>query len=803
MSAWGFRLRLGIRTWMRTPLLAATAIATLALGVGVSTAVWSVANGVLFNVVPWPREPDRMVFLTSLRLSQDAQQEGTTPAAFLDWRAQASAFDGMFATQFVALSLTDGDESAFVEGSAVSVESAALFGVTPLLGRLFSPQDAAPDAPRVALLSQGLFERRYGGDASIVGRTIEMDGEPVTVIGVLQREQFFPGPFAQIVVPLKLEAASASRAERILDVFGLLREDATLAQAQAELDVIAKRLQEQYPATDAGWTVRAQYVYDAFSGGQRTRAAVALMLAAVGFVLLIVSANVANLLLARSAARTKEMATRAAVGASRMQLGSQLLLESAVLGIAALPFALVIGSGTVDYFLSLVPPTITWMDTLLRFDAPVLFFAFGVSLATVVIFGLIPALQASRVDLQRVLKEGGGRGATVARPWLRQVLAVAQLGLAISLLVTTVLIVQSFNVLQSRDPGLDADRLLVTQIPLPAARYPAAVHWREFQRAMAREIASDPNVESVGAVMFAPFGYPGPTLAFSIDGRDAVEGDVPGALFAPVTSDYFRTLGLDIVRGRGIEADDREGGVPVTVVNEALAQRYFPGEDPIGRRIQSGETSYEIVGVVRSYSNVGLRDPPVPQAFTPFEQGPTSTIGLLVRAKKGDPGAVAPAVRRALRAVDAALAVPALLTMEQRVVDQIWAARFLKGVMLLLSLVALVLAVLGVYAVISYSVAQRSQEFAIRAALGAEPAGIARLVLRQASLLALWGTLIAFGICWLLRPMLGSILYSGVSFSPAAFAATAALLALVALLAAMQPAMRATRADPMLALRAE
>jgi putative ABC transport system permease protein len=805
MRALWSQLRLAGRSWLGAPLVAATAIGTLALGVGVTTAVFSVASGAILNVVPWSVDANRLVSLQAVRPRQTTEEsQDTTRGAFLDWQAQAQSFEGLTAWEFSLTNLTDGDDGGIVvEGQLVSPGSLTLFGVGLELGRPFGPQDVEPGAAPVAILSHGLWERRYGADPALVGRTIEIDDSPVTVVGVLREDQYFPGPATQLVRPLRIAASeSSSRTERTLFVVALLKPGVSIAQARGEMEVISRRLEQQYPETDAGWTVSVRRIAEVFAG-ERVRRSVVVLGAAIVFVLLIVCANIANLLLARSAARGKEIATRSAVGASRAQLVAQLLLENAWIAALALPIGLLIGRGMVELFLSMIPATINWMDQVFRFDVPVLLFALAATAATVLVFGLVPALQSSRVDLQRALKEGGGRGATAARPWVRQALAVAQLGLAIALLSTAALIIDSVNRMQARDPGIDVDQLLVTSVQLPASRYPTPAHWRRFQADLLHSLESVPGVEASGSVNFPPFGFPGGRVSFSVEGQALqAEDEVPSALYSNVSQDYFRALGLDIVRGRGIGADDREGGVPVVVINATLARRHFGDQDPLGRRLTISGSSREVVGVVSDFYNLGLRDSPVPHLFVPFEQDPWSTLGIVVRSRSS-PAALAPAVRTALRQLDTALPFPGFFTMAQRVENQIWTARFMERLMLILGCVAMLLAALGVYAVISYSTAQRAHEFAIRAALGAEPRGMAALVLSQASWLALGGTLLAFGLTWSLRPLLAGLLYEQKSWDPLVFVGIALALSAVALLAAAHPALRATQSDPMDALRAE
>jgi len=803
VSALLWNLRLAVRTWCNAPLLALTAVTTLALGIGVTTAVYSVASGALFNVVPYG-DPARSVEVAAVRLQQSDAGQGVAPATFLDWREQAAAFEGLAAFEYAVNNLTDGDDGGVVAvGPRISATALSLFGVDPLIGRVFTAEDAEPGAEPVAILSHGLWERRYGADRDLIGATIEIDQVPVRVVGVLRRNEFFPYPDAELVRPLTLLRSEASRSERSLGVLGVLAPGVSIAQAQSEMDVISERLAQQYPESERGWTVRVRSLAESAAGGARTRGGVALLMGAVALVLLIVCANVANLLLSRGASRTKELATRCAVGASRAQIAGQLLLESIVLAAVAFPVALLIGRAMLELFLSMVPASFGWMETVFRFDRPVWIFALAVTGTSAVLFGLAPALQASRVDLQGALKEGGGRGATASRPWVRAGLAVGQLAFAVSLLSTSALVIESFAALQARDPGIDAERLLVTSVDLPAQRYPTEDHWREFQRSVLAGLAAAPGVEAASTVNFIPFGFPGPRLGVEIEGRE-VSGDepIPEALSMTVSVDYFETLGLRLLGGRLFGPEDRAGGVPVVVVNDTFARRYLGAMDPIGVRLEIAGERREVVGVVSDYHNVGLRDPAEPQTFVPVDQRPHKAMGVLVRAS-GEPTQLAATVRGVFRRVDGGLPIVTSNAMTQIIRDQIWTARFLEQVMLVLSAVALVLAGLGVYAVVSYAASQRAQEFAIRSALGADPSRMAQLVLRQVLVLVTCGTALGLGICLLISGFLERLLYIGKGWEPAQFALIVLGLGVVALVASGQPALRAIRTDPMDALRAE
>jgi putative ABC transport system permease protein len=800
MSAVVWNLQLAGRSWKQARLLAATAVGTLALGIGMGTAIFSVASGVLLNAVPWPKR-DRAVAIESRRL-KGGESEDVTTAAFLDWRAQSRSFAGLAASQYWPVNLTDGGQTILVEAPRISVNSLELVGVQPALGRSFTEQDAEPGAPPVAILSHSLWKQRYGADSGLIGRSIEIDGQKVAVVGILPDGQFFPGPWASLVTPLQLRLGEVSRTERILDVVGVLRPGVALPDAQSEMRVIADRLAQQYPESDEGWSVRLVPVTERIGGGQRTRSGIALLLGAVGFLLLIVCANVANLLLLRGAARAKELATRSAIGASQRQIALQLLAEAAVLGMLALPLALGIGWILLQYLVTLVPPSLSWMARVLRFDAPVMGFAFAATAITLLIFSLIPVLQTLRLDLQRALKEGGGRGASAARPWLRQALAVTQLALGISLLAASGLIVERFSRLQASDPGFDPENLVVMTVRLPEAKYSSAEVRRDFLDALLASLARLPGVEQVGSVSAPPFGYPGTRREFVVSGESTPEEDRPSALWSDVSAEYARTLGLNLVEGRSFAPEDRFGGLPVAAVNLALAKRYFGGANALGKAIEVGGEIRQIVAVWSDYRNAGMRNEPVPHIFVPSDQAPSARIGLVIRTAQ-IPALLSAPARAALQDLDAALPFPGLETMEQRIDADLWSALFLEQMMLLLSGIALLLAALGVYALVSYGVHQRSQEFAIRCAIGASPGDLARSVLLQAMRMALLGTALACVFTILLWPILRRLLLDGTSWVPIFFGGSALLLTVVAVAASLAPALRAARADSMLALRAE
>ncbi len=808
MTALWRDVRFGIRALVSAPVFAMVAIATLALGIGANSAIFSVVSGTLLFGLPW-EDPSTIVGLNEHLVRQPDEERGVSTAKLVDWQEQARSFTALGAAAWANFNLTDRGRLESVGGARVTPDSFALLGIRPVLGRPLVPSDAADGAERVAVLSEGLWKRRYGADPAILGSTIELDGEPVVVVGVQPEAQWFPWPWTELIVPLALRGDEISRTDHLLAVWGRLNRGTSLEQAQAEMEGIAARLAAQYPESDQGWTARVTLTRDQLVQGP-TRTAIWVMMAAVGLVLLIACANVANLLLARGAARRKEMGIRSALGASRAQLVVQLLTEGLVLALAALPLALLVSRWAISSFLSLVPPSVTYMSQFFRFDPPVWIFCGLVTIGTVLVFALGPALEASRVDLASALKEGGERGSSHAgRRRLRSALVVAQIGLALALLYSAGLMIQSFLRLQTADPGFDTRNLLVTSLQLPEKRYREPDQLRGFQRELLARIGRLPAVSGVATVNAAPFGFDGEAVDFEVRGRSlSAKAEVPRANFSNASADYLRLLGVPLQRGRFIEAADDENGRRVIVVNETLARRYFPAGDSLGERIlytrdaSTAPVEHEIVGVVRDIKNWAFNEPAYPRIYAPYEQSPGPYLNLVVRTE-GDPLVAAPAIRSEIGRLDPALATFAFESMDSRVTRSRWQGRMFSVVMVALGALALVLATVGVYGVVSYSTAQRTREFGIRSALGAEPSRIARLVLLEAALLAALGIAIGAFLAVLLAAALQGLLYEVSPWSPTTFLGVAALLAAVALLACALPARRATRADPMLALRAE
>lgn len=803
----GFRVLLGARGF------AAVAIVTLALGVGASSAIFSVVNGVLLNGLPWAH-PESIVSFEVHKLKKDSRPRSCTPAQLHDWKAQLQSFSDLAALRWEQAYLTDRDEPYLAIAPRVSANALTLAGVIPLLGRGFEPGDGVAGARPVALIGERLWNQRYGGDRGLIGREIKVNGEPTTVIGVMAAARWFPWPQSELVLPLSLDDQAPSRSDDRLGVIGRLKPGVSLQQAQTEIDVVMPRLAQQYPTTDADLSVLLQLTRERLVGASG-RSGVFLLMGAVGFVLLIVCANLANLLLARATARTKEIATRAAIGASRGQIVRQLLAECAAIGLLALPLSLLVTRVCLDYFVSLAPSTVTYLDQMFRFDRAVFGFALAITAATIVLFGSWPALKASNVDLNTSLKEGGDRGGTAAGSQrLRLALVVFQLGLALSLLVSASLFIQAFAKVSHHDAGFRLEGAIAAAFVLPDARYGNADKLLGFQHELETVLAGLPGNARAAIASDAPLDWGGPFRDFQIMGRETSgREEEPRARWSSVSVGYFSVLGLPVLSGRGFTNGDRSGGQPVAVISRSLADKFFAGQSPIGQRLKLppldgfGAVSdgvREIIGVVADVTTFNGLQPPEaqPRIYEPELQQPTNQFQVVVRADS-DALTAGADMRRRIEHIDAQLGAGRVESMETRFDRQLWQGRFFYKLMAILGMLALILAAIGVYGVVSYSTARRTREFGIRTALGAEPGQIASLVLRKSLVLAASGLSLGVALSLLIGGALQKLLYDVSPRDPATLAGVSAVLLIVTLLASLVPTLRATRANPMQSLRTE
>ncbi|MDH5674037.1 MAG: ABC transporter permease [Myxococcales bacterium] len=801
----------GLRALRRTPAFTAVAVLTLAIGIGATSAIFSIVNGTMLYGLPWS-EPESIV---SFRLmhKREGEARAMTLAQYRDFGAQAKSFEGLLATFFDQAYLTDREEARMVYAPKVTVGSLGLMGVEPLLGRGFTEAEGHPGAEPVIMLGEGLWRERYGADPSIVGRALELNGERATVVGVLADARWFPRPATEVLRPLAFDAVAAARDDDRYGIIGRLRPGVTMQEAQAEMDVIVGRLGERYPKTDGELKLELLASKDLVIDDAGRRGTL-LLLGAAGFVLLIICGNLANLMLARSAARHKEMATRAAVGASRGRLMRLLLTECGVIALLSFPLSLLVTRVFVDYLLSLVPDSITYMEHFFRFDYRVAGFAAAVSGLTVVLFGLSPSLKASRIDLSESLKEGGVRGGTDSGSQrLRSTLVAGQIALALSLLVTASVFMQSLVKISRSDLGFDIQGALSATLLLPEGRYDGPPALRSFHGRLEDALSTLPQGARAALTSSAPLGWRGPERSFQIEGRrKAQDEQPPRAHWSGVSSEYFKTVGLRIVKGRGFAASDRDGALPVVVINQELADAYFADRDPIGQRIELSDLasmkvtggSREIVGVVSSITEVrGLLPPAArPRLYEPLAQQPVQRVDIVLRSG-GDPLASVGALRQRVKGLDARLSLAQTETMVTRKNTTMWGGDFFAKVMMILGLLALLLASVGIYGVVSYSTAQRTREFGIRAALGAEPGQIAALVLKKTLRLSLIGIGLGLLLALLLSRITETMLYGVDARSPATLAAVSAVLLAVSLLSSLVPVLRAVRAQPMEALRLE
>jgi putative ABC transport system permease protein len=805
-------VRFGVRMLLKKPVFTAIAVLALALGAGANTAIFSVVNGVLLRPLPY-KDPEKLVRLGEW--SKQVPGMSISYPNFKDWRERNRVFEGLAATQFDSYNLTGGDEPERLQGRNVSYNFFDVLGVVPAVGRSFRADEDRAGAPRVTVLSHGLWQRRFGSDRKIVGKSVALNGESYTVVGVLPQDYRF-GTQTDVFVPVGLKEDDENVRPRDnhpgIYAVARLKDGVTFAQAQEEMKAIAAQLAEEYPKENAGNSVTLTPLSEYFVGDVRTY--LLMLLAAVGCVLLIACANVANLLLARAASRSREIAVRRAMGASRFRIIRQLLTESIMLALAGGVVGLLLAMWGVDVLrrasLDLLPTTAD-----IGLDRTVLLFTFGISILTGVLFGLAPALQASKPDLSESLKEGGRSGAEGgARNRVRSLLVVAEVAISIMLLVGSGLLVRSFMLLRETNTGFREENLLTLQLSYRVGKEEGqkAVN---FFRAVEEKVRALPGVQSAAVSNGVPLLGSSET-SFQIKGRPPAE---PGK--RPMTVSFFTTpghldaLGIRLLRGRFIDEHDTLGSQPVTVIDEEFARLYFNGEDPVGQYLEgdreSGIPDWLIVGVVGHVKNYGLDSPgpvqaqmyraraQVPEKFQPLI---ATRVSLLVRTFQ-EPEALTAAVRRAVQEVDPNQPVYNVQTMEQVVSDSIASQRLAMMLLIIFAAVAVVLAAVGIYGVMSYAVAQRTHEIGVRMALGAQGGDVLRMVVRQGMLLVLIGVGAGLLLAAALTRLMSGLLYGVSATDPLTFAGVPLLLFVVALIACLVPARRSTKVDPMEALRYE
>ena len=799
-------IRYGVRTLLKRPGFTSVALVTLALGIGANTAIFSVVNAVLLRPLPYP-EPDRLVRLYEKETDAATPSERleVAPANFLDWRRQSRTLAEIAAWGEEEQALAGRERAEPVRAAFVTANFFAVLGVRPLHGRAFTPEEDQPGRETVALLGHGLWQRRFGGDPRLVGQRVQLDGEHYTVVGIMPAGFQYPRA-AEIWTPLALNPnQTQTREAHFLQVIARLRPEASPAQARAEMETIAAGLEQQYPATNKNWRVNVvPLLEDEVGPVSRT---LLVLFGAVGLVLLIACVNVASLLLARAATRQTEIAIRTALGASRWRIVRQLLTESAVLALLGGGGGLLLALWGTDALLALSPAEIPRLQQS-SVDGRVLAFALVLTFVTGLLCGLIPALQASRSDLQEALKEGGRRasgGATRAR--IFGALVVAETALALVLLVGAGLLARSFLRLRGVETGIEAANVLTVEINLPSARY-GGEDWKarrlNFYGQVLERIKALPGVVAAGAIDSLPLSGDQRGWTFRKEGQTLAPAERPVAGFQVATADYFRAMGIRLRRGRAFTAADADGAPPVVIINESFARRFYPNEDPLGRRIiiRNQPQACEIVGVVNDVRHFGPDQAAAPEMYVPYQQFAIGAVPLVIRTEL-EPQALIGAVTREIQAVDRGVAVGKVRTMTQMMSAALAERRFALSLLGIFASVALALAAVGLYGVMAFAVAARTHEFGIRMALGAQARDVLRLVFRQGAALALTGVSVGLVASIALTRLMKSLLFGVSATDPLTFAGVASLLVAVALLACYVPARRATRVDPLVALRYE
>jgi predicted permease len=799
-------VRYAIRLLIKRPLFAIVAVVTLALGIGANTAIFSVVDAVLLAPLAY-EEPDRLMMIWAINSSANADQQPASVPDFDDLKEQSQTFDEIAGSRSQAFNLTDGDEPERVGGVRVTVNMFSALAVKPVVGRDFLESEGLAGAEPVVILSHSLWQQRFGADPAIVGRALNVDGKSYTVVGVLPKGIYYPAQDTNLYVPFIPQPNEIVRGARFLRVIGRLKKTVSPAEAHAEMEAIAGRVAAAYPATNSGWGIYLVPLHEQIVG--RVRPALIVLLSAVGCVLLIACANVANLLLARAAARSSEFAIRAALGASRWQIVRQLLTESLVLSVLGGVFGLLLATWGVPFLTGISAASIPRVEGI-GINLRVLGFTAIVSLATGAVFGLAPALRSSSKQLTCALREGR-RGSTgsILHQRLLSALVVSEVAIAMVLLVVAGLMIRSFLSISNVAPGFNPKGVITLGVGLPLSRYPGVQQQAIFYDKLVAQIRTLPGVESAASVIRLPMLGFNASTGFTVQGKPVQPGTEPNADYRAVTDDYFRTMGIPLLKGRDFTVRDSKDAPDAMIINDMLAERFFPGEDPVGKRIQifPDPTRWrEIVGVVGNVKLLGLDAETNPTIYVPYSQNPYPAAlrnVFLVARTSSDPQSLVASIRSELKSLDRDIPVSQVQTMEEVISGSLAQRRLSMSLLVVFAALAAGLAAVGIYGVMAYIVAQRTHEIGIRMALGAEQKDVIKMVLGDGAKLTLAGIGAGLAVAVSLTRFLQSLLYQVSATDTVIYASIALLLTVVALLASYIPARRAAKVDPMEALRCD
>jgi predicted permease len=804
-------LRYGVRTLRKSPGFAAVAVLTLAIGIGANTAIFSFVNGVLLKPLPYG-EPERIVRV--LEKPPGGGRNGISTLNFLDWQHDNTVFEYMAAQTGGSVTLTGRSEPVQLRGARVSPHYFDIFGIQPVLGRSFAPDEDQLGKERVAILSHPLWNSQFGADPGIIGASIILDGIPHTVIGVLPAGGAFDRAFAQIWRPLAFEPANMTRNFHWFGAFAKLKRGVTLKQAVTQMDAIGARIARDYPDSNKGWGVTVDPFADTVVGSQ-LRQSLYVLLAAVGMVLLIGCANLANLTLARSSAREREVAIRASIGAGRWRLVRQFLTENVLLSVCGGVLGIALGFALKAGLMAALPPFSLPREADVAIDTRVLLFTLTLAVFTGILFGLAPALQATRPNLAGCIKEGGRGSSSGSRHRVRGALVITEVALAFVLLTGAGLLIRSFFQMQQVDTGFDSTNVLTAGLPIPDKRFPDPAQLNAYLREVVGKVEAIPGVRDVALTSALPMQGWGYGMPFQRADKPIVDrANRRACFFKMVSPSYFRTLGLKLRKGRTLGGQDAKGAPAVAVINETMVRLYFKGEEPLGKRIlvqeivpgktQLGpEIPWEVVGVIadEKVDNLGGKGDN-PGMYVSNQQSPVYFQALVLRAAM-DPSGLTKVLGKAVHEINKDQTLTEVKTLDQIKSESTASNRLQSMLLTVFAAIAVLLAAIGIYGVISYSVEQRTHEIGIRAALGASKGDLLSLILRSGMLMAGIGLVVGLAGALGLTRLLTTLLFGVGERDPMTIGAVAVLLAGVALLACYVPARRATKVDPMVALRYE